>query len=113
MTAARFDTLGRRIPPPGWHKYHRPTGPLPPLPGAACRGHNPDLWQPDNSPGGHPRDQAVTATAIAICRTCPIQAECLQHALAHNEFGIWGGTTDIERKELKDQQQLNGRQEKR
>ena len=32
--------------------------------------------------------------AIAICNRCPIKRECLEDALANNEYGIWGGTTE-------------------
>ena len=41
------------------------------------------------------------AKAKAICGRCPVSDKCLQFALDDNiEFGIFGGTTPAERKEL-------------
>jgi hypothetical protein len=37
--------------------------------------------------------------ARAICVRCPVTDECREWALATDErFGVWGGTTDAERK---------------
>lgn len=54
---------------------------------AACRHHpNPDLWYPDSN-DHHGRQQA-----IAICRRCPVQHACTDHAEQQREcHGIWGG----------------------
>ena len=39
--------------------------------------------------------------AKAICSMCPVRARCLEFALEQGErFGIWGGYTTLERKEL-------------
>src|SRR6476469_644737 len=39
--------------------------------------------------------------ARGFCRTCPVRAECLAHALDHGvEFGVWGGMTERERRAL-------------
>lgn len=36
--------------------------------------------------------------AKAVCATCPVRSECLEHALTHDErYGIWGGLTRKER----------------
>ena len=41
-------------------------------------------------------------TAIAICETCPVTAECLASALETEErFGIWGGLTERRRREIR------------
>jgi WhiB family redox-sensing transcriptional regulator len=46
--------------------------------------------------GGH-----ADAKAKAICATCPVQTQCLQHACTAGEvFGIWGGRTPDERARL-------------
>lgn len=37
------------------------------------------------------------AQAKQLCEGCPVRAECLQWALDHEEFGVWGGTTEEER----------------
>ncbi|KZM71105.1 WhiB family transcriptional regulator [Nocardia terpenica] len=40
--------------------------------------------------------------AIAICKTCPVTSECLDHALANFcDEGIWGGQTAKERMQLR------------
>lgn len=39
--------------------------------------------------------------ARAICNTCPIKDGCLEHALKEKErYGMWGGTTPIERRRV-------------
>ena len=41
------------------------------------------------------------ARARAVCESCAVRHECLQHALDHHErYGIWGGLTDRERSRL-------------
>lgn len=48
---------------------------------------------------GWKRDQEK---ALAICHACPVEDVCLQHAVEHGEDeGIWGGTTEAERKALR------------
>lgn len=40
--------------------------------------------------------------AKQICGLCPVQAECLDYALAANEqIGVWGGTTPKARQRLR------------
>ena len=60
---------------------------------SACRGMDPELFFP--SPGG---DNSATK---AICLTCPVRLQCLDHAIVHNEPGIWGGTSHSERRSLR------------
>jgi WhiB family redox-sensing transcriptional regulator len=39
--------------------------------------------------------------AREFCRACPVRTECLAHALDQRiEFGVWGGTTERERRAL-------------
>ena len=59
---------------------------------ARCRSNNPD----DLFVSG-----AAQTRATAICRGCPVVAECLADALDHHmEFGIWGGLTERQRRAL-------------
>lgn len=67
---------------------------------AACRGM-------DSSMFFHPpkeRDAARenrAARAKAVCRQCPVIAECLDHALRVREpYGVWGGRTEDERAQI-------------
>ncbi len=39
--------------------------------------------------------------AKAICAECPYKLRCLEYALKNNEIGIWGGTTENERKAIR------------
>lgn len=45
--------------------------------------------------------------AVAVCNSCPVKAECLEHAIrleqsgAWNVTGIWGGLTAQQRKDLR------------
>ena len=51
-----------------------------------------------------PEKGGSTREAKQVCRSCEVAAECLQYALATDErFGIWGGTSERERRRLKRQ----------
>lgn len=40
--------------------------------------------------------------AKAICTDCPVKAECLEFAITTNqEYGVWGGTSEEERRSLR------------
>lgn len=60
-----------------------------------CRNHpNGDLWFPERG--------ASTVEAKAICRACPVQQECLEHAIRVGEkHGIWGGRSERERRRIR------------
>lgn len=61
---------------------------------ARCLEVDPDEFFPEQ--GETSRD------AVAVCRRCPVAAECLEHALDTNErFGVWGGLTERGRRQLK------------
>ena len=65
---------------------------------AACKGANPDMFFPDRG------DNETVIAAKAVCARCPVRAECLNHALEHNELrGIWGGTTGRDRRRIRRQ----------
>jgi len=36
-----------------------------------------------------------------VCRTCPVRLECLDEALTHDYSGVWGGTTEAERRAIR------------
>jgi WhiB family transcriptional regulator, redox-sensing transcriptional regulator len=61
---------------------------------AACLQADPDAFYPEK--GGSSR------AAKRVCHTCPVQTDCLSYALANDErFGIWGGLSERERRQLK------------
>lgn len=64
--------------------------------GAAC-GDKPGHWwfpEGDSTP-------PEAAEALAVCTTCPVRVACLNHALDHHEEGIWGGTTERDRRSIR------------
>jgi WhiB family redox-sensing transcriptional regulator len=65
----------------------------PDLPGALCSQADPEAWFPVK--GGS------AELARSICARCPERAPCLAWALETGEqFGVWGGTTARERRQL-------------
>ncbi len=55
---------------------------------AACLGQDPELFFPSES------DDTRAEAALAICATCPVQAECAAYARQLKvSDGVWGGTT--------------------
>ena len=78
---------------------------------AACRDIDPNLFFPIGVTG-----DAVEqiATAKEICAGCPVQLECLDFAITSNqEFGVWGGTSEDERRVLRRQWRARVRAERR
>ncbi len=66
---------------------------------AACRFFPSDLFF---SVGSSDVARADQEEAKTVCRMCPVQAECLEYALSINqEFGVWGGMSEDERRALK------------
>lgn len=62
---------------------------------AACASYDPELWWIEDT-----RDLG-RKIALDVCASCPVQRDCLQHALTRPEReGIWGGKTPAERQRL-------------
>lgn len=67
---------------------------------ASCRYMDTDLFFGRDSEGAGQRIRRERA-AKQICDQCPVLYRCRTHALTCGEpFGIWGGTTDLERRRL-------------
>ena len=63
---------------------------------AACRDTpDPDLFFPVN------RTHAAARPAKALCRPCPVIAECRSWAVANEAYGVWGGLDEHERARLR------------
>ena len=68
---------------------------------ASCRSVDPDLFFPVGTTG-LALDQIDAAKAV--CDECPAKAPCLEYALVTNQDnGIWGGTSEDERRTLRRQ----------
>jgi WhiB family transcriptional regulator, redox-sensing transcriptional regulator len=64
----------------------------------------PDVMFPD------PEDAAGIAEAKLICGLCDVRDRCLAEALRHpvgKDFGVWGGTTEAERRALRRARKAN------
>jgi WhiB family redox-sensing transcriptional regulator len=63
---------------------------------ALCLGTDPDLFFPDKGDSN-----PAIAAAAATCIGCPVRSQCLEYAIRHDQPGIWGGTTERERKRIR------------
>lgn len=59
---------------------------------AICVGEDPDTFFPSHGETG--------ARARHICANCPISKDCREYAIQADEFGIWGGLDQEERRAL-------------
>ena len=68
---------------------------------SACRDTDPDLFFPVGTTG--PAIEQIE-NAKAVCRECEVQKTCLEYALVTNQdSGIWGGSSEEERRALRRQ----------
>lgn len=59
----------------------------------ACRGLEAAIFYPD--------DEESAESAKAVCSTCDVAPDCLEHALTHREkAGVWGGATERDRRRI-------------
>ncbi len=66
---------------------------------AACIDHDPEFFFPLGTTGPA-ADQAEAAKAV--CANCPVIAACLNYALTTGQdVGVWGGTTEDERRQIR------------
>ena len=62
---------------------------------AACKGSQ-DLFF--SYFGESPSYKAIReSSAIKICQSCVVVEPCYDYAVTHNEYEIWGGTTELDR----------------
>ena len=64
---------------------------------ALCKGEKTSAWFPGYA------GESYTAAAKRFCAACPVRRPCLEFALVHDEFGVWGGLTEGERRRLRKQ----------
>jgi WhiB family transcriptional regulator, redox-sensing transcriptional regulator len=59
----------------------------------SCRGMDPQVFFPSDGTG--------VQEAVAICRTCPVKAPCLEYALVNRiQHGVFGGVSERGRERL-------------
>ncbi len=74
---------------------------------AACLEEDPELFFPVGTTGAA-LEQADCAKSV--CRRCEVIDECLEWALATNQdAGVWGGTSEDERRTLRRSRQRRRR----
>jgi Transcription factor WhiB len=80
--AASLPDVAELLRRPAWQKH------------AACRGMGvKDFFPPEGS---------SPLRAAAVCRRCPVAAECLQYALENPSLkGVWGGTSERARRRMR------------
>lgn len=39
--------------------------------------------------------------AIAICQLCPVKSDCFEYAVKFEDYGVWGATTEQQRREYR------------
>lgn len=66
---------------------------------ALCRDEDPELFHPVGVSGPA---LAQAAVAKSVCQSCPVVDSCREWALTMGEdWGIWGGLDEIERRRLR------------
>lgn len=66
---------------------------------ARCKELDPELFFPVGTNGAA---MVQIETAKSVCVSCDVREVCLSYALESNqEYGIWGGTTEEERRHIK------------
>lgn len=74
---------------------------------ASCRDTDPDLFFPVGTTG--PAIEQIAA-AKKVCATCEARQPCLEFAITTNQdSGIWGGTSEEERRKIRRQWLANRR----
>ena len=70
----------------------------------ACSKVDPELFFPQEvefSDGTVRSSYTNIAEAKNVCSSCSLTVDCLAYALKNNELGVWGGTTEEQRKALR------------
>lgn len=74
---------------------------------------NPEIFYLPDHMRGQLKEKRIQM-AKAICTECPVQQECLEHALSVPEiYGVWGGKSEEELAELVRARKLAERRERR
>jgi WhiB family redox-sensing transcriptional regulator len=65
-----------------------------------CRSMPAEVFFDSEKARGRRRELREEA-AKRVCRQCPVIVACREHALAAEDFGVWGGLTARERREIR------------
>jgi WhiB family redox-sensing transcriptional regulator len=75
----------------------------------ACATVGGDFWFPKNETAGS--NTTEVAMAKSICRRCPHQAECAEWGIQNEDFGIWGGLNEGQRRLVRRKRRLKLKEE--
>ena len=74
--------------------------------------YNPNDWRKDSACRDldtavfFPETDEATATAKAVCASCPVREACLEFALiTRQDDGVWGGLDEQERRRVRRRRQ--------
>ncbi|MDH4160493.1 MAG: WhiB family transcriptional regulator [Actinomycetota bacterium] len=74
---------------------------------ATCLTVDPELFFPSGTTGASARQ---INHAKQICVSCPVRTACLEFALeSRQDYGVWGGLTEEERRSLRRSRQRRAR----
>ena len=62
-----------------------------------CQGINTEVFYPPQETFSYSEEKMIEK----MCIDCPIMMACLEWGLAHETYGIWGGTTPAKRKTMR------------
>lgn len=74
----------------------------PHMPYAACKGEDTSIFF-NNAGSNMSKKELMESTkrAVEICISCKHRLQCLEYGLKAEPYGIWGGTTELERQYLR------------
>lgn len=64
-----------------------------------CAETDPEAFFPEAGQGAG--SMAYAKMAIAVCQGCPYKKACLDFAVETRAIGIWGGTSEIQRRRIR------------
>lgn len=64
-----------------------------------CLHYPPDMFFADSE---GPSFLHITNVACRVCIGCPYQMDCLTYAVENNLEGVWGGSTEHERRRMRE-----------
>lgn len=65
--------------------------------GGNCKGLDVETFYPPQDVFSYNEEKMISK----MCANCPAMMACLEWGLAHERYGIWGGTTPNRRKQLR------------
>jgi len=68
-----------------------------------CANTDPEIFFPEDAKEA----KIKVPQAKTLCNECSFQQPCLEYALENDVYGVWGATTEAERKEIRRNRRLS------